>query len=114
MAKTRFSKMAKCLTLGPATNDDDVKKYGKIEDIQNGDIFDPINSKFYHAEVAQARKLTGKEVAKTCWEVTLRIDGELDRKTDSQFILMLPFACFFKNKIQSALQLRDRSSFFFF
>ena len=61
---------------------DTVKKYDKIKDIQNGDIFDPINSKFYHAEVAQARKLTGKEAAKTCWEVTLRIDGELDRKTD--------------------------------
>ena len=54
--------------------------YKSFESIQNGDIFEPINSKPFHAEVAQARKLTRLKAAKTCWEVTLRVNDDLDRE----------------------------------
>ena len=58
----------------------DATNYESFENVQNGDIFEPINSKVFHAEVAQARKLTRPKAAKTCWEVTLRINGDLDRE----------------------------------
>ena len=53
-----------------------VEAYTNFKHIQNGDIFDPINSAEPNlAQVAQSRKLTGSGATKTCWEVTLRIDG---------------------------------------
>ena len=65
-----------------SADEPEIGKYEKFEQIQNGDIFDPINSSVYNCEVAAVRKLTGTNAGKTCWEMTFR-HNETDRASDN-------------------------------
>merc|ERR1711953_577316 len=59
------------------------ESYSNFMQVQNGDIFDPINSPVYNCEVASAKKLTSVNAAKTCWEMTFRFDEKFRIENDN-------------------------------
>ena len=69
------------LTISEGETESDT--YSDFKQVQNGDIFDPINSPVYKCEVASAKKLTSANAAKTCWEMTFRFDEKFRIENDN-------------------------------